>query len=42
MAKIFANLIEDKVINPKTGVSFVIDDVPAGLREAVKEILGEV
>ena len=42
MAKIYANLIEGKVINPKTGLEYAIDDVPAKLQEAVKEILGEV
>lgn len=39
MAKIYANLINNKVVNPKTGLEYVIDDVPVKLQEAVKELL---
>ena len=41
MAKIYANLINNEVINPKTGMTYTIDDVPAKLQDAVKELLGE-
>ena len=39
MAKVYANLIRKGTINPKTGVAYTIDDVPAKLKDAVKAIL---
>ena len=39
MAKIYANLINNKVICPKTGNPYVIDDIPIQLQEAVKQLL---
>ncbi len=39
MAKIYANLINDKVINPKTSEEYSINDVPASLQEDVKKLL---
>lgn len=41
MARIYADLIREQVINPKTGKPYTIDDVPAKLKAAVQAILGE-
>ena len=40
MAKIYANLIKNEVINPKTGMIYAIEDVPVKLQEAVRVLLG--
>ena len=40
MAKIYASLILKGATNPKTGQPYTINDVPANLVDAVKEILG--
>ena len=39
MAKIYANLINNGIICPKTNNPYTIDDVPARLQETVKELL---
>ena len=39
MAKIYANLIRKGTINPKTGVAYTIDDVPAKLKADVQALL---
>lgn len=39
MAKIYADLIRRGVTNPKTGLPYTIDDVPARLRAAVEDLL---
>ena len=41
MAKIYANLIKNHTINPKTGKEWCIEDVPDKLKEAVQKILDE-
>lgn len=42
MAKVYADLIQNGTINPKTGIPYVVEDVPAKIRDEVKRILGEV
>ena len=42
MAKIYFNLIKAKVINPKTGRFYIIDDVPEKYKEAVEEMLASL
>lgn len=39
MARIYADLITKGVTNPKTGLPYTIDDVPARLRSAVEDLL---
>jgi hypothetical protein len=39
MAKVYADLIEGGVTNPKTGNPYSIDDVPAKLKAAVQAVL---
>lgn len=43
MAKVYASLIKNGVINPKTNLPYTIDDVPdyKNLREEVKKLLEE-
>lgn len=42
MAKIYFNLIKAKIINPKTGRYYVIDDVPDKYKEKVLQLLNSV
>lgn len=39
MAKVYADLIKDGTINPKTGKPFVIGDVPEIIRAQVEALL---
>ena len=39
MAKVYANLIKNKTINPKTGNEWKIEDVPSGIRDEVERLL---
>lgn len=41
MAKIYADRIKYKKVNPKTGLPYTIDDVPQKYREEVQRILDE-
>lgn len=41
MAEIYATLIKDGAINPKTGEPWKIDDVNVLWRASVKKILGK-
>ncbi len=38
-ARIYADLIKRRVINPKTGMAYTIDDVPPKYRSAVEDLL---
>ena len=38
-ARIYADLIIRGVVNPKTGLPYTIDDVPAKYRSAVEDLL---
>lgn len=42
MAKIYADLILKGAICPKTGLPYTLDDVPAKLRDAVRELIESV
>ena len=39
MAYVYANLIKNGTINPKTGKAYTIDDVPSIIRAEVEKIL---
>lgn len=39
IAKIYANLILNKAVNPKTGELWTLEDVPVNLRDEVANIL---
>lgn len=39
MAKVYADLIKKRTINPKTGNPYTIEDVPNKLQDLVKELL---
>lgn len=39
MAQVYANLIKDGTINPKTDKLFVVEDVPEVIRPEVEAIL---
>lgn len=41
MAKIYARLIKNGTINPKTGKPYALEDVPESLRDAVRALLEE-
>lgn len=41
MARVFADLIRGKKINPKTGEVWRLEDVPERYREEVRRILEE-
>lgn len=41
MARIYADLIRYHKINPKTGMTWTIEDVPAKYQEEVRRILEE-
>ncbi len=41
MAKIYANLILRGAINPKTGVEYILDDVPLRIRDMVAAIINQ-
>lgn len=41
MARVYANLIRKGAINPKTGNPYVLEDVPASIRDEVRRILEE-
>lgn len=41
MAYVYANLIRKGTINPKTGKSYTIDDVPSVIRADVEKILAQ-
>ena len=39
MAYVYADLIRKGTINPKTGKSYTIDDVPERIREHVRKVI---
>ena len=39
MAQVYANLIEEDTVNPKTGKPYAIEDVPETIRPEVEAIL---
>lgn len=39
MAQVYANLIKEETINPKTGKPYAIEDVPEVIRPEVEAIL---
>lgn len=41
MAYVYADLIRKGTINPKTGKSYMIDDVPSVIRADVEKILAQ-
>ena len=41
MAYVYADLISKGAINPKTGKSYTIDDVPSVIRADVEKILAQ-
>ena len=41
MAYVYANLIKEGAVNPKTGKPYTIDDVPAVIRADVEKILAQ-